>query len=70
MAKKVLVTGGAGFVGRRLIKSLLDKNYNVVAVDSIASLTGGIDPDKSWPHIVLKTIKILPFIKQIVENGL
>ena len=49
MAKKVLVTGGAGFVGRRLIKSLLEKNYNVVAVDSIASLTGGIDPDKSWP---------------------
>ena len=63
MAKKVLVTGGAGFVGRRLIKSLLEKNYNVVAVDSIASLTGGIDPDKSWPLYSPKDYKNFTFYK-------
>lgn len=46
---KVLVTGGAGFVGRNLTKRLLDKKWNVVVVDSIAKNTGAIPPDKGWP---------------------
>ena len=49
MSKKILVTGGAGFVGRRLVKFMLEKNYDVVVVDNIAPLTGGIDPLDSWP---------------------
>ena len=49
MNKKILVTGGAGFVGRRLIKFFLEKDFEVEAVDSIAPLTGGIDPEKGWP---------------------
>ena len=49
MSKKILVTGGAGFVGRRLIKFLLEKDFQVDAVDNIAPLTGGIDPEKGWP---------------------
>jgi UDP-glucose 4-epimerase len=31
---KALVTGGAGFVGTNLIKTLLDKNYEVISVDN------------------------------------
>ena len=49
MSKKILITGGAGFVGRRLVKVMLDKKYNVVVVDNITPLTGGIDPEKNWP---------------------
>ena len=31
--KKVLVTGANGFIGKNLVKALLDRNYNVVAID-------------------------------------
>ena len=44
--KKVLITGGAGFVGRRFVKFFLEKRYKVIVVDNIAPFTGGIDPKK------------------------
>lgn len=47
--KKVLVTGGAGFVGRHLCKAILDKGWDVDCVDNIVPLTGGINPYKGWP---------------------
>ena len=38
--KKILVTGGAGFVGTNLIKLLLDKtNYKVISIDNYSSGT-------------------------------
>lgn len=46
---KILITGGAGFVGRRFVKYFLDKNYEVYVVDSIVEKTGGIDPKIGWP---------------------
>ncbi|MFN2507164.1 MAG: NAD-dependent epimerase/dehydratase family protein [Chthoniobacterales bacterium] len=47
--RKVLVTGGAGFVGRHLVKRLLDARDEVHCVDNIEPLTGGISPDSKWP---------------------
>lgn len=51
MSKKVLVTGGAGFVGRHLCKALLDRGDTVICVDNVVPLTGGICPkdNKGWP---------------------
>lgn len=34
---KVLVTGGAGFIGSNLVKFLCDKGYNVVVLDDLSS---------------------------------
>ncbi len=47
--RKILVTGGAGFVGRHFIKRFLDAGDHVICVDNIVPLTGGIDPVKGWP---------------------
>jgi len=47
--KKILITGGAGFVGRRFAKYFLDKGDKVIVIDKIAPLTGGIDPKNGWP---------------------
>ena len=41
MNKRVLVTGGAGFLGSHLCDRLLDDGYDVVAMDNL--LTGSID---------------------------
>src|SRR5215203_6656090 len=47
--KKILITGGAGFVGRRFCKRLRDSGYEVHCVDPVAPDTGGIDPAIGWP---------------------
>ncbi len=46
--KKVLVTGGCGFVGRHVIQRLLSLGFEVHCVDPIAPLSGGILPE-FWP---------------------
>ena len=46
---KILITGGAGFVGRHFVKHFLENGDEVHCVDSIVPLTGGIDPDSGWP---------------------
>ena len=35
--KKVLVTGGAGFIGSNLIKELIRKNYNIISLDNYST---------------------------------
>ncbi len=44
---KILVTGGAGFVGRNLIKRLLREDHTIVCVDNLRTGTGAIHP-KYW----------------------
>ncbi|MFF3023925.1 GDP-mannose 4,6-dehydratase [Gottfriedia sp. NPDC057948] len=35
--KKILITGGAGFIGSNLVKMYIDKGYQVVVVDDLSS---------------------------------
>jgi len=46
--QKILITGGAGFVGRHFCRYFLDRGDQVHCVDPIIRGTGGIDPDY-WP---------------------
>ena len=36
-SKKILVTGGAGFIGSNLVDELIEKNYEVVIVDNLST---------------------------------
>jgi GDP-L-fucose synthase len=47
--QKILITGGAGFVGRRFCKSFLDRGDEVHCVDQLAPDTGARDPVGGWP---------------------
>lgn len=46
---RVLITGGAGFVGRHFTQSLLERGDDVVVVDSVVDGSGGIDVAAGWP---------------------
>lgn len=55
--KKVLVTGGAGYIGSHLIKNLLKQNYQIVILDNLSS--GSITPIE----IIKKNYGDIEFIK-------
>ncbi len=62
--KKVLITGGAGFVGRHFVKPLLDLGYEVHCVDNIIKGYGGIDPKDGWPLFEPRDYSNFKFYKE------
>ena len=68
MSKRILITGGAGFVGRRLVKFMLEKNYDVEVVDNLSKLTGAIDPEDGWPLYEPRDYKNFHFHKMDCRN--
>ena len=64
MRKKIVVTGGAGFVGSNLIKYLLKKtNYNILSIDNY---TSGFKSN----HIRSKRVKYLKFSTKDIKKAL
>lgn len=64
--KKVLITGGAGFVGRHFCHALLKQGHQVTCVDSVVPMTGGICPLEmaGWPLYDPTDYDNFIFIKQ------
>ena len=62
MKKKIILIGGAGFVGHALALSLVKKNYEVLIIDSLAvnnllSLIDEQDSDKKlFSNILINSI--------------
>ena len=59
--KKILVTGGAGFVGRHIIERHLKLGNEVHCVDNLSLFTGAKDPINGWPLYNPKDYKTFHF---------
>lgn len=47
--KKILITGGAGFIGSNLALKLIEKGYEVTILDNLSEQIHGENPEKSSP---------------------
>ncbi len=62
--RKILITGGAGFVGRRFCRHFLDQGDEVHCVDSILRYTGGVHPEEGWWLFEPRDFKNFHFYKE------
>lgn len=60
--KKIIVTGGAGFIGRHISKVLLDKGYNVHIIDTLI--------DEFTNKKVSKEILLKYFSEDFIKNNI
>lgn len=70
---KILVTGGAGFIGSSLIESLLDAGHSIIAIDNLSPQIHGAMPS---PQLNWLSSDRVEFIrsdirdKQVIESAL
>ena len=66
MNTKVLITGGAGFIGTTFSLTIISKGYKLSVLDSLSKKTHGNTPNKSYLFILIKDK--VTFIKVDVLN--
>ena len=52
---KVLVTGGAGFIGSKLVLELIEREYSVVILDNLSTQIHGEDPSNSYTFNLVRS---------------
>lgn len=62
--RKILITGGAGFVGRHFCRRFLEAGDEVHVVDPIAEHTGGVAPEDGWPLFDPRDFKGFRFVRR------
>lgn len=64
--KRILITGGAGFIGSNMCLKLLDKGYELVVLDSLLPQIHGNNPQESSLYLSIKDK--VTFFKGCVTN--
>lgn len=64
MSKRVLVTGGAGFIGSHVVEKLMRKGYSVSIIDDLSAGRKDNVPEK----VELKVKKVTQMVKEDVEG--
>lgn len=65
--KKVLITGGAGFIGSNVALKLIEKGYEVTVLDSLSPQIHGVNPETTSP-LYLSIKDKVRFIKGSVTS--
>ena len=67
MGKNILITGGAGFIGSNLTRSLVEKGHKVTILDNLSTQIHGEKPERD--SVLYKNIKdLVVFIKGDVRS--
>ena len=64
--KKVIVTGGAGFIGSNLVKYLLKKKYFVINIDKLSYSANPYNTKNLNKRINIREANI--YLKKIITN--
>ena len=67
MNKKILITGGAGYIGTVLIPMLLEKNYDVVVVDRLIFKQNSPQYEKNF-QFINDDVRNFPFMKKLLKE--
>jgi len=67
--KKIIVTGGAGFIGSHLVKKLLELNNQIVVLDNLSSGFLENVPVHSQLTFINGDVRDFRLIKKLVENS-
>ncbi|WP_379967846.1 NAD-dependent epimerase/dehydratase family protein [Epilithonimonas sp. UC225_85] len=77
MIKKILITGGAGFIGSNLALKLIDKGYEITVLDNLSEQIHGSDPENTSPlyqsikdkvHFIPGTVTSREDLEKAIEN--
>ena len=68
--KKILITGGAGYIGSHVVDNLLKENYNIVVLDSFLFDSKSLQKHSNNKNLNLINIDIRKYkeIEQYFEN--
>lgn len=65
--ERVLITGGAGFIGSNIALKLIEKGYDVTVIDNLSEQIHGYEPIKTSP-LYLSILNKVRFIKGDICN--
>jgi dTDP-L-rhamnose 4-epimerase len=71
MTEKVLVTGGAGFIGRHLVQALLERDYEVKVYDNLEPQVHGENPNLNfWKDVefIKGDIRDADLLRKAIKN--
>jgi len=67
---RILITGGAGYLGSKLTETLLSQGHNVIVYDNLFFGSGGVIPflDNSKYKLIKDTINNLELIETVIKD--
>lgn len=69
MVKKVLVTGGAGFIGSTLVRRLLDANYRVTVLDNLSTGLAENLPKNSSLKLIKGDVRDFDLVSKVIQTN-
>lgn len=69
MSKKVLVTGGAGFIGSHLVDAMIKRGNSVIVIDDLSSGSkANLNPHAEFYELDIRSAEAINVIKQTEPN--